>query len=101
MYFFTIISSNDLASSLKSLWPKKKSSINKFDPTYKSALKLLKKERIVEQVFIDEKKVLKLTKKGYKIIVDNLNKVKIPKRTILQDRIRFDIMKKKYYNYLS
>ena len=36
-----------------------------------------------------------------KIIIDNLNKVKIPKRTILQDRIRFDIMKKKYYNYLS
>ena len=47
------------------LWQKKKSSINKFDPTYKSALKLLKKERIVEQVSIDEKKVLKLTKKHF------------------------------------
>lgn len=101
LYFFAIISSNDLAGSLKTLWQKKKFSINQFDPTYKSALKLLKKERIVEQVFIEGKKVLRLTKKGCKIIIDNLNKVKIPKRTILQDRIRFDIMRKKYYNYLS
>lgn len=103
LYFFTIISSSDLANSLKLLWQNKSLNIEKFDQTYKSALKLLKKERIVEQAIIDDTKikVLKLTKKGYKIIIDNLNKVKISKRTILQDKIRFDIMEKKYYHYLS
>lgn len=101
LYFFTTISLIDLAGSLKYLWEKNHCELKMFDTTFRSALKLLKKERLVEQIFIDGKKILKLTKRGYKTIIDNLNKVKILKRTLLQDRIRFDIMNRKYYHYLS
>lgn len=107
LYFFSAVESIDLATSIKELLKRNKFKNILFDQTYKSALTLLQKERLIEKKMISDTvtniniNYYILTKTGYKNVLEMLNNINIAYKTMLYDKIRFDIMDKKYYHYLS
>lgn len=101
IYFFSAVESIDLATSLKNLLIRNKFKNTLFDETYKSALALLQRKRLVEKKLMSEGNYYVLTKTGYKNVLEILSNINIAYKTMLYDKIRFDIMDKKYNHYLS
>lgn len=98
LYFFNKLSVDNIIKSLRFLFREKKYRLDEFDTLFKSSLKLLHKDRYISKDILKGELVYFLTEKGYKQVNDLLNSTDIYHKTILYDRIRFDIIRKQYYS---
>lgn len=96
--FFNSLSVDRISESLKFLFRENNYGLDEFDTLFRSSLKLLYKDRYISKNVSDGELVYLLTEKGYKNVKNVLDSASIYRKTILYDRIRFAIIKKKYYS---
>ncbi|WP_455931042.1 retron St85 family effector protein [Priestia aryabhattai] len=97
LYFFNKLSVDNISEFLKYLFRENQYRLEEFDTLFRSSLKLLYKDKYISKNSIEGSLVYLLTDKGYKNVNNILGDANICNRTILYDRIRFDIIKKQYY----
>ncbi|HFJ9403502.1 MAG: retron St85 family effector protein [Bacillus sp. (in: firmicutes)] len=96
--FFNSLSVDRISEYLKFLFHENNYGLDDFDTLFRTSLKLLYKDRYISKNIIEGELVYLLTEKGYKNVNNVLNGASIGQKTILYDRIRFAIIKKKYYS---
>lgn len=94
LYFFQKIELSTLKSSLNNLYSEKHYNLKDFDTLFRPTLKLLYKNKLLEKTKVGEKTYYSLSEKGKEVAISSLYSTNIPRRNILFDKIRFDIMKK-------
>lgn len=94
LYFFQKVELNTLKSSLNNLYSEKRYNLKDFDTIFRPTLKLLYKNKLLEKTKVGKKTYYSLSEKGKEVAVSSLYSTNIPRRNILFDKIRFDIMKK-------
>lgn len=94
LYFFQKIELNILKSSLNNLYSEKHYNLEDFDTLFRPTLKLLYKNKLLEKTKVGKKTYYSLSEKGKEVALSSLYSTNIPRRNILFDKIRFDIMKK-------
>ncbi|QWG70406.1 hypothetical protein EXW32_29125 (plasmid) [Bacillus mycoides] len=97
LYFFNKLSVERVSEFLRFLFRENNYDLDEFDTLFRSSLKLLYKDKYISKIVSEGKLVYLLTEKGYKNVNNVLGSVNIANKTILYDRIRFGIMKRKYY----
>ncbi|GGC88175.1 hypothetical protein GCM10007216_18640 [Thalassobacillus devorans] len=102
LFFYKQLTSEDIANLIKYLYRKYRLEEEKnFDTLFQPSIKLLQKHKLLDKhLYKEEQSRLSsytLTEKGYNTVNDLLDNLLITNRTVLYDRISFDIMLNKYY----
>ena len=101
LYFYNTIESDILPLYLKYVFEYNNVTLKnkQFDTLYLSSLRLLFKDTFIEKQNDPRKnkKVYKLTEKGYIQVTNALYNASIPKKTTLYDNIKFGIIRRNYY----
>lgn len=97
IYFYNSIMLKDIEIMLKSLYEDLEYDTDKFDRKYKSAIRLLYKEKLIKKVSNDSGIMYKLTPKGYDNVIELMDRAIVSNKEKLYNQIRFSIMKKQYY----
>lgn len=97
IYFYNNINIVTLEKSIQSLYEDLSYSKVDYDKNYKSAIKLLHKEKLIKKSVIDVETHYALTEKGYEFINEILNRARIENKDNLYNKIRLDIISKRYY----
>lgn len=97
IYFHHDISLAILDPYLKSLYERLGYDKKNYDWNYKSAIKLLYKNRFIKKIVLKENVSYTLTSNGYDNVKGLLNDAKVYDKDLLYNGIRFNIIKKRYY----
>lgn len=98
LYFFKNLNVEVLTGSLKFLFNEKGYSSVDFDTLFRPALKLLYKDKYISKNIKEGLIVYSLTENGYRQVNELLGEINIKNKNTLYDRIRFGIIRNKYYH---
>lgn len=97
LFFYKSLTNKEVTLFMKYLYEEKNYTISEFSPTFNSALKLLFKDKTITKTILNNQSVYMLTPKGYKEVNKIINNLNTLNKSFVFDRIRFGIMKEKYY----
>jgi len=96
LYFFNSLELNMMITYLRYLFKENKYKETEFDTLFRSSLKLLYKDKLIQKNIVNSNNFYKLTVKGYNTIINVLNDVNIEDKSKLYDSVRFGIISDKY-----